>query len=252
MSTEELLVLKFIRKLQDPVPQYVLGCLPAIATIGAAPWDDFTDKLLWLTRCLGCPFTGLFYTCCIKHDVTSLCIYWLPSDRFRHNGDEIQYRPFGIYAMDAGQVEFLNECVAKSSVLERMASLASLYYIIVGIVSGIVRATGPTVCDEDWPSIPLALCWTLPAIFRRTIRKNLVVKDPNKVLTIEIVISLSNFKEEHIKSNLLARVAFTALMSIVVPWSSVFLAYFTPPLFTDITGRDHGGAVILDDISDVA
>ncbi|CAG8716660.1 6977_t:CDS:2, partial [Funneliformis mosseae] len=105
METECLYMLKIIRKLQDPVSQYVLGCLPAIATIGIAPWSD----------------------------KKSLCIYWLSSDHF------------------------IRTCVTKASVLERLSSLASLYYILIGIVSGISRVVRPTICDEDWLCIPLAL-----------------------------------------------------------------------------------------------
>ncbi|CAG8480770.1 17746_t:CDS:1 [Funneliformis caledonium] len=232
MEAEELLVLKFIRKLQDPVPQYVIGCLPVIATIGAAPWESFVDKFIWLLRCLGCPFTGLFYVCCIKNDETTLCIYWLPSECFiTRDGKKINYRPFGVYAMDVmdvKQVEIMKECVAKASVLERLSSLASFYYILVGVISGIVRVIGPSVCNEDWPSIPIALSWTLPAIFRRTFLKYIVVKDPNIKLDDQKV-NVTNL-DKHNKSNLYARVAFAALMSIVVPWISVLLVYFTPPI----------------------
>ncbi|CAG8665784.1 6022_t:CDS:2 [Funneliformis mosseae] len=219
METEYLYALKFIRKLQDPVPQYVLGCLPAIATIGVAPWDDFMEKLIWLARCLGCPFTGLFYTCCVKSDETSLCAYWLPSKSFIRNDENsttsITYRPFGVYAMNIEQSEHIKACVAKASVLERLSSLASLYYIIIGIISGISRVAGPTICDEYWPSIPLALSWTLPAIYRRTIRNNLVAFDPDKILgNHQITVNILDYN----KSNHYARVAFTALVSIVVPW----------------------------------
>ncbi|CAG8605224.1 10229_t:CDS:2 [Funneliformis caledonium] len=208
METEYLFALKLIRKLQDPVPQYVLGCLPAIATIGVAPWDDF-----------------------MKNDETSLCAYWLPPKSFIRNDENsttsITYRPFGVYAMNIEQSEHIKACVAKASVLERLSSLASLYYIIIGIISGISRVAGPTICDEDWPSIPLALSWTLPAIYRRTIRNNLVAFDPNNILgNNQITVNLINYN----KSDDYARVAFTALVSIGVPWITVLLAYFTPPI----------------------
>ncbi|CAG8666960.1 480_t:CDS:1 [Funneliformis caledonium] len=233
MATECLYMLKIIRKLQDPVPQYVLGCLPAIATIGVAPWVDFMEKLIWLIRCLGCPFTGLFYTCCVKSDETSLCVYWLSSDRFiRSDNDnlitEIPNRPFGVHAMNIEQSVLMKACVAKASVLERLSSLASLYYILIGIVSEISRVVRPTICDEDWPSIPLALSWTLPAIYRRTIRNNLVAFDPNNILgNYQITV---NKLAEHNKNDHYARVTFAALVSIVVPWITVLLAYFTPPI----------------------
>ncbi|CAG8679154.1 5964_t:CDS:2, partial [Funneliformis mosseae] len=217
---EKLLVLKFIRKLQDPVPQYVIGCLPVIATIGAAPWESFVDKFIWLLRCLGCPFTGLFYVCCIKNDETSLCIYWLPSECFiTRGGKKINYRPFGVYAMDVMDVD-QKDC--------RRWRHSTISYFLVGVISGIVRVIGPSICDEDWPSIPIALSWTLPAIFRRTFLKYIVVKDPNIKLGDQKV-NVTNL-DKHNKPNLYARVAFAALMSIVVPWISVLLVYFTPPI----------------------
>ncbi|CAI2179908.1 5043_t:CDS:2 [Funneliformis geosporum] len=189
MATECLYMLNLIRNLQEPIPQYVLGCIPAIATIGVAPWDDFMDKTIWLIRCLGCPFTGLFYTCCVKSDVTSLCAYWLPSKCFISidNHTKIVCRPFGVHAKFIEHKKIMKKCVAKASVLERLSSLVSLYYIMIGIVSGIYRVAGPTICDEDWPSIPLALSWTIPAIYRRTIRNNLVAFDPEKKLRNKLI-----------------------------------------------------------------
>ncbi|CAG8675176.1 6093_t:CDS:1, partial [Acaulospora morrowiae] len=69
-------------KLLDPVPQYVLGCLPALAIIGESPANEFTEKITWLLRCLGCPFTGIFYSFNIGGKGESRCMYWLSSDKF--------------------------------------------------------------------------------------------------------------------------------------------------------------------------
>jgi hypothetical protein len=141
MATE---VLKLINKLKNPVPQYVLGCLPAIATIGASPKEDFIEKLIWVTICLACPFTGLFYTCNVKSNET--VIYWLPKRYFSgKNWEEIPYRPIGHRFMQIepkDQLNYFEDCVANASVLERLSSLASAYYIIIGIIAGIVRALG--------------------------------------------------------------------------------------------------------------
>ncbi|KAF0554671.1 hypothetical protein F8M41_019014 [Gigaspora margarita] len=63
--------------------------------------------------------------------------------------------------------EYLDRCIAKISVLERLSSIIPVYYIIVGVLEGISRAAGPIAC-EDWPYIPLLLS------------ENLVVKDPKK------------------------------------------------------------------------
>ncbi|CAG8500334.1 7087_t:CDS:1 [Ambispora gerdemannii] len=257
MATDELLA-KVILKLQDPVPQYVLGCLPAIATIGAAPKKSFISKLFWVFRCLGCPFIGLFYTCNVKIDETTL--YWLNKSCFKkvYEGnvegqivaeEEIPHRPFGHHAMmvihknsthsnpivlerlnecaasNDTVLKRLDECVADASVLERLSSSFSAYYIFVGILAGITRVIGPRTC-EDWPYIPLTLSWTLPAIYRRTVRGKLVVKDPERLKnTVIYVESFAKGNEEHH-----TRVVLTALASIIVPWISILLAYFTPPI----------------------
>ncbi|RIA81495.1 hypothetical protein C1645_836889 [Glomus cerebriforme] len=78
----------FTHTLLEHVPQYVLGCLPAIAMIGASPMDNFLEKLAWVLRCLGCPFVGLFYNLNIGGKKTLRCIYWLSSDYFVITGDK--------------------------------------------------------------------------------------------------------------------------------------------------------------------
>ncbi|CAG8683500.1 2951_t:CDS:2 [Funneliformis mosseae] len=188
MEAEKSHVLKFIGKSQEPVPQYVLGCLPAIATIG------------------------------LRHGRN------LSTSEYREG---IPYRPVGVHAMKIDQVELMNLCVAKASVMERMSSLVSLYYILVGIFAGLTRMAGPSAC-EDWPYIPMALSWTIPAIYRRKVRSNIIVSDPRNILGEQKIIVK---KLDHInKSNQFARVAITALFSIGVPWISVLIAYFIPPI----------------------
>jgi len=55
-------VIEVIRKLQDPMPQYVLGLIPVIVTLGTAPFNHLKYKLTYVFRCLGAPYTGLFFT----------------------------------------------------------------------------------------------------------------------------------------------------------------------------------------------
>jgi hypothetical protein len=97
-------------------------------------------------------------------------MYWLTSDHFTIKSDEgdieskgdlqaIRFRPFGHHAMlkklTNKQKEQLDECIAEASILERLSSLASAYYIFVGIFSGIFRAFGPCTM----PYIPLLFAW---------------------------------------------------------------------------------------------
>ncbi|CAG8551400.1 8155_t:CDS:2 [Ambispora gerdemannii] len=244
-------VAKLLSKLSNPVPPYVLGCLPAIATIGAAPKDAFIDKLLWVVQCLACPFLGLFYTCNVRSNETA--IYWLPSRCFIGvDGSEIHHRPFGHRAMmvikpgaysekpgansslltdisntNASALRKVEECIANASVLERLSSLASAYYIMLGAIIAISKVVRPHTCD-DWPYLPLALAWTLPAIYRRTVHGRLIVRDPKKSLGDDKII-VKKFDDDDDKEHMHIRVVLTALASIAVPWISVLLAYFTPP-----------------------
>ena len=53
--------------LQNPVPTYLLGTLPAILTIGAAPFTSLKLKISHILICISCPFVGLFYFVNIKN-----------------------------------------------------------------------------------------------------------------------------------------------------------------------------------------
>ncbi|CAG8800365.1 20840_t:CDS:2 [Cetraspora pellucida] len=169
-------------RLLEPIPQYVLGCLPAIAIAGASPMNTFIEKLVWMLRCLGCPFIGVFYSVNIGGKEEPRCLFWLPVEYFATSeGENPPYRPVGLYTMKLKEnndiKEHVNRCTAKASVLEKFSSIISMYYIVVGILAGISRTTGSHIC-EDWPYIPLLLSWTLPALCRRIFSGNLVVKDP--------------------------------------------------------------------------
>ncbi|RIA91707.1 hypothetical protein C1645_736908 [Glomus cerebriforme] len=276
IAEEQTVLLQFISKLQDPAPQYVLGCLPAIATLGSAPDNGLMNKMIWICRCIGCPFSGLFYFCNIGGDNLEMCAFWLTSDCFIHvDGREIPYRPFGHHAMKLVFSPVLkkriNDCISEASVLDRLSSLASAYYILVGIFVGIARAAGlvgSSCTVKDWPYIPLALAWTLPAICVRVFNGRVVFKDPRQKFhyeekeeeekekekenkeenekeesEIRIIeddgedeqesnknrkILVKELKEDEINSAT-ARTMLTAAFSVVIPWIAVILAYFTKP-----------------------
>ncbi|GES93502.1 hypothetical protein GLOIN_2v1478081 [Rhizophagus clarus] len=234
---EEDSVTKLLQTLQNPAPQYVLGSVPAIATIGAAPDSGLINKLLWILRCLGCPFTGLFYSCNVSCDPIAMSAFWLPSDHFVKNGYKVLYRPFGHHTMEIAVdeqdklvIQLLKECIAEASVLDRLSSLASAYYIFLGMFSGLAKAIRIGPCtQEDWPYLPLALAWTFPAIYRRVIGGRMVVNDPRHALENKylVVRDLPHNK----KSAQDAQVLITfVLFSVVFPWMAVLLAYFTRPV----------------------
>ncbi|CAG8584368.1 5364_t:CDS:1 [Cetraspora pellucida] len=229
MAAEPALIM-LINRLQNPIPQYVLGSLPIITIIGTTPRESLLWKLLWFMRCLGCPFTGMLYFCNIEKKKVEMCVYWLESvhfikvDKKKENGDDdckieiskgnkendnkieigiseenkendneigiseenkendnengndknLSVRPVGHYAMKIdpydSQRKVIEDWVAEASLLDRLSSLVSAYYISVGIFVGIFRATRPCIEDkslQDWPYIPLLFIWTLPVIYIR-------------------------------------------------------------------------------------
>ncbi|CAI2185702.1 9258_t:CDS:2 [Funneliformis geosporum] len=196
------MIVDLIKSLLLSIPSYILSSLPAIATIGASPMRGFLEKLMWVFRCLGCPFTGLYYTCNISNDEASLCIYWLEAQYFRLTGgnhDEenfkiegLPYRPLGIHYKSPIHGQFtqeindiIEECTAQASVLERLSSLPPAYYMGVGIFAGISRLIESRDC-EFMPHI---------------------TDDPEYLYTI-----------------------LTGIISIVIPWTVVIMANLTPPV----------------------
>jgi hypothetical protein len=225
---------RLIVKLQNLVPQYVLGTLPAVATIGATPVEGLISKLFWMFRCLSCPFTGLFYFCNIGNVDRAMNAYWLDSVNFVEiKGDDVKYRPIGHHSMELvkssitlNQKDYMKECIAEASVLDRLSSLASAYYIMIGIFAGIVRVVRPCL-SGDWPYIPLSLAWTFPAIYVRVVGGRLVFRNPKKFLVDDrIIVKKLDDDELHDKK---VRTFLTALFSIAIPWISVLLAFSTPP-----------------------
>ncbi|CAG8772621.1 484_t:CDS:1, partial [Cetraspora pellucida] len=202
-----------------------------IAIAGASPMNTFIEKLVWMLRCLGCPFIGVFYSVNIGGKEEPRCLFWLPVEYFdTKEGIKPPYRPVGFYTMkpkaNKDITERINRCTAKASVLEKFSSIISMYYIVVGVLAGISRTTGSQIC-EDWPYIPLLLSWTLPALCRRIFYGNLVVKDP-KIEFKNITITMEETPD--IRRHKRVTVTLIAFISIVLPWLTLFLAYFTPPI----------------------
>ncbi|RIB24453.1 hypothetical protein C2G38_2069984 [Gigaspora rosea] len=186
-------LLTAIHRIQNPIPQFALGSLPAMATIGTTPHDSLLEKFLWFMRCLGCPFTGLFYFCNIKNDPIAMGTYWLSSEYFKvedetedenmigagieiieneriirvrdENKNTLNIRPVGHHAIKIKPNETQDGIIKDwIALLDRLSSLVSAYYILVGIFAGIFKAAGPCMSDsslQDWPYIPLLLIWTL-------------------------------------------------------------------------------------------
>ncbi|CAG8710264.1 4143_t:CDS:1, partial [Racocetra persica] len=180
--------LKLIRTLLEPIPQYVVGCLLAITIVGASPSNKLRYKLIWLFRCLSCPFIGVFAAINIGGDELSRCIFWLLPKYFVIKGTSTspEYRPVGFYTMKVSENQDkafrkkIELCTAKALVIERFSTLVSVYYIIVGIIAGVSRVLETVLC-QDWPYISILLSWTISALCRRAFSKNLVVKDSKKI-----------------------------------------------------------------------
>ncbi|CAG8624244.1 19764_t:CDS:2 [Racocetra persica] len=182
-------LLKVIRRIQYPIPQFALGSLPAIATVGTTPYDGLLAKIMWPVG---------------------------------HHAKKIE--------PDEEQKIVINNWVSEASLLDRLSSIVSAYYILVGIFAGITKAAGPCMTDnslQDWPYIPLLLIWTLPAIYVRIMKGRVV----NKVLSenLKNKITVKNYTSGEIIT-IRAHAAITALASIALPWLAVIIAYFTRPV----------------------
>ncbi|CAG8452072.1 7233_t:CDS:1 [Scutellospora calospora] len=247
MASEPALI-TLIHRLQNPIPQFVLGTLPILAIIGTTPHKKLLPKLLWFARCLGCPFCGLFYFCCIESNPIEMCSYWLEAKNFfiRTKGDNDSKAveegekvreliwPFGNNSCTIkptkSQEKIMNYWISEASLLDRLSALSSLYYISVGIFAGISKALSLCMDDnsvEDWPFIPLLFIWTLPAINIR-IKYGLVVNmvEPTD-LKDEIEIEKHDLEKRKTSRNFTAIIAF---ISILLPWFAVIIAYFVPPV----------------------
>ncbi|CAG8708869.1 1975_t:CDS:1 [Funneliformis caledonium] len=222
----------WIHVLLNPIPQYVIGVFPGIAINGDAPMEKLTEKLGWVLRCLGCPFTGTFYACNIGTGKKAICIYWISSDKFIQQNQHLSRRPIGIHTMEITELDkgTFRQCTGRASVLDRISSLVSVYFIVVGVIAGLSRLHKPPNEEpcEDWPYIPILLFWTIPATIKRACWGNLIFKDPNQIFRVnEITVQdIGPNRKNHLK----VTVTLTAFVSIFLPWITVFLAYHTPPI----------------------
>ncbi|CAG8652619.1 4406_t:CDS:1, partial [Cetraspora pellucida] len=224
-----------------------------MATIATNPRDKLHLKLEWLVRCLACPFIGLFYFCNIKNNSIEMVAYWLPADCFGQelNNEllDISYRPFGFHAKEMRpnkiQKEALELCIVKPSILDRLSSLVSGYYILFGIyigVSKLIFDENPCTYKDsfqDWPFISLLLIWTLPVIYVRTAYGNVVdrmvtdlkipldvEKQNTETISEKNKIKVTNYTDTELKEKKIF-ITITALASVILPWIAVIIAYFT-------------------------
>ncbi|CAG8621593.1 12409_t:CDS:2, partial [Dentiscutata heterogama] len=148
-------ILTVIHSLQSPIPQYVLGILPAITIIGTTPRESLKA--------------------------------------------------------------ILDNWVAEASLLDRLASLVSAYYILIGIFVGISKAAGPCMEDnslEDWPFIPTLFIWTLPIIYLRIKNGKVVDRVSPELLINPIPVKDLSLDKLYNKKT---HVAITALASVTLP-----------------------------------
>nr|CAG8511159.1 13965_t:CDS:2 [Entrophospora candida] len=221
-----------IGKLQEPMPQYVLGLIPVIVTLGAAPFESLIDKLAWIFKCISTPYTGLFYYFNIKDDPVEMCIYWLPEEYFvTTNGRTLDLQPVGLHSkvmlITSEQKEILKNCTAKASVLDRLSSLASGYYIIVGIILGISSMAGQCI-NGNWSFLTGAFLWSIPVIVRRTFGTGiLVVKDPKIELRGHLIRVLE--ENEDMENIELAIQDENSVDKENLEWSGLVLTYMQKP-----------------------
>ncbi|CAG8628695.1 16214_t:CDS:2, partial [Acaulospora morrowiae] len=202
-----------------PIPQYVTCCLPALAIMGESPAESFTEKFFWLLICLGCPFTGLFYSLIIGSRKENRFLYWLSSKKFKlvskdgskpkesdesgnHGEFSESYRPFGFHAceIDKDSEQYIKQLAKQCT----------------------AKASGTINC-KDWPHIPFLLSWVLPATFIRVLCGITFIKNPD-ALVFEKPILIS--KNEELRRNNSWAVFALAFFSIFYPYITLFLQLY--------------------------
>ncbi|CAG8737548.1 8085_t:CDS:2, partial [Acaulospora morrowiae] len=188
-----------------------------LGIMGESPADKLSEKLTWLLRCLGCPFTALFYSINIGSEEEYRCLYWLSSRKFflveseatnkggerQENGKEAQDSEEKAVPQDIKEgvtdekteqvsgkeveqpenkkeAEPQEQSTARISVLEKGSAWISGYFILVGVLASISKAVGSVNC-LDWPYIPSLFSWTFLAVYRRISSKYMVVREPNEI-----------------------------------------------------------------------
>ena len=244
--TENTSISVFITNiLVNPIPQYLLGILPAILVLGDSPFSTLFSKTMHVFLCLGCPFTGLFYFLNVDTGPSSIdqCVYWLLPKYFHKKQFPFGYNSKKIECSEETQ-RTLEKCILPTSALERFACAISLYFITVGVFVGIIRAVGP--CHvQDWPSIPLLFAWTFPALVSIMIKGKTVGRNPvdelnpvdesnaadeenpeNNAIPLIEVVSNSAECTEKIRTKVIA----VLFLSIIAHWLAVIITYYTRPI----------------------
>lgn len=254
-------ITNIINLLQEPpIPQYVIGRLPVIFTIGTTPIDGFYIKIYRILVCIGCPIVGLYYFCNISKNPIAEVVYWLSFDKYENinnilnnentqlidmenhseneeitNNEILMEEPIYIfYNFKVIQVLIKNNIyrnlkknIIEASILERLSLLFPIYYIIIGIISGLVRAFGPC-STTDWPYTPLLLIWTIPVIWNRGYKGKIVAIDPNSNIS-DNSIKIEDVNE-HTGNNINIHLVFITIFTTITHWLVICLAYFTPPV----------------------
>jgi len=123
------------------------------------------------------------------------------------------------------QKRLLKGCITDASVLDRLSSLALVWYIVAAIFTEITRVM-EQVSKGDWPYTPLLLAWTLPAVYKRVIGGRIMFVDPK--IGLQNKIEVKELRTDK-KISINIQVIVTVLCSVIIPWISVLLAYFTTP-----------------------
>ncbi|CAG8503142.1 29542_t:CDS:2 [Gigaspora margarita] len=223
--------------LQNPVPQYLLGLLPVLLTLGSTPYESLLEKFLWFLRCLeSSKNTSNIETKIVINNKDEVDNKVISEQEFP--------RPFGYHVMkikpNKSQKRILEDWIAKASLLDRLLLCLSAYYIIISVISGITKAIRPCTQDnalEDWPYIPILFIWTLPVIYVRMFEGKVVSKVLPERLKNRITIVKYNSAITKKKQNWVFAIF---CFSLFLPWLSVIIAYLTPPIGVSWEKDVHG------------
>ncbi|CAJ0847762.1 13163_t:CDS:2 [Entrophospora sp. SA101] len=192
-------VIEVIHKLQEPMPQYVLGLIPVIVTLGAAPFESLKKGLYF--RPVGLHVKDMLIT--------------------------------------SEQKKIFKNCTANASVLDRLSLLASGYYITVGTILGISSMAGqcnngnwPFLTLSFLWTIPVIVRRTGIIVVKDPkieLKGHLIrVLEENEDMDIELAIQDENLVDEEnlkdfpIPSPSYKRLRFiiTTLFLVIIPWIS--------------------------------
>ncbi|KAJ3035788.1 hypothetical protein HDV00_003414 [Rhizophlyctis rosea] len=100
-------LISILNSLQSPVPQFVMGTIPAILVAAACPYESLGQKILWLLYVLGAPLAAIQYYLMLGKNRRNLVMHWLPREYFVSDvetenvttaaGKHMAYRPLGVH-----------------------------------------------------------------------------------------------------------------------------------------------------------